>query len=147
MVFRLSRVSWVGRDFAGLLQAAAGSGNGFCYSAAAAEACAIRDALLACIDNGFVNVIIEPDAKVIIQMLRKELTHDFSLECLLGDIALLERRLTSVTFAFVSRENNRAAHSVAKFVFKESRAFVWDCIGSEFLFNILAPDVNISIRL
>ena len=63
-----------------------GSGVGFCHSDASAEACAIRDAISACIDNGFENVIIESDAKVIIQMIRKELPYDFSLECILDDI-------------------------------------------------------------
>lgn len=57
------------------------------------------------------------------------------------------RSLTFVTFALVPRECNHVAHSVAKFVFKEGRDFIWDCIGLECLFNILAQDVNISIRI
>ncbi|KAM1123919.1 hypothetical protein ACFX19_005343 [Malus domestica] len=140
-------MGWVGRDFAGLLQAAGGSGTGFCHSAAAAEACAIRGALMACIDNGFDNVIIESDALVIIQMLKKDSTPDYSIECIIGDIELLVQRLTSVTFSFVPRESNRAAHSVVKFAFQKGGDFVWDCIGPEFLFNVLAHDVNIHIRL
>lgn len=116
-----------------------------CHTAAATEVCAICDVVSACIDNGFDKVIIESDAKVIIQMLRSELPYDFSLEYILGDIEILERRLTSVSFVFVSRESNRAAHSVVKYVFKEDRAFVWVCIGPEFLFNFRAQDVNISI--
>lgn len=94
-------MGWVSRDFASLLQAARGSGTKFNHTTAAAEVCAIRNVLLACIDKGFDNVIIESDAKVIIQMLRKELPQDFSLEYILGDIDLLARRLTSMTFAFV----------------------------------------------
>lgn len=140
-------MGWVACDFAGLLHAAGGTGNAVCHSAAAAEACAIRVALEACIDRGFDNVIIKSDAKVIIQMIKKEVALDFSLECILGDIEMLVQRLTSVTFAFVSRLSNRAAHSVAKFVFKESKDVSWDHIGPEFLFNILAEDVNIPIRL
>ncbi|KAM1348571.1 hypothetical protein ACFX2F_002741 [Malus domestica] len=136
-------VGWVGRDFAGLLQAAGGLGTGFCHSTATA----IRSALLACIDNGFDNVVIKSDALVIIQMLKKESTHDYSIECILGDIELLVQRLTYVTFSFVPRESNRAAHSVAKFAFQKGGDFVWDCIGPEFLFNVLAHDVNILIRL
>lgn len=52
-------VGWVSHDFVGLLQDAGGSGIRFCHTAATAKACAIRDAILACIDNGFDNVIIE----------------------------------------------------------------------------------------
>ncbi|CAN6558450.1 unnamed protein product [Malus baccata var. baccata] len=139
-------VGWVCRDFAGLLHGAGGSGVELCHSAAAGEAAAIRTALLACIDHGYDHVVIESDAKVIIQMIRHELAHDFSLECILGDIEVLVRRLRSVSFSYVPRESNVAAYSVAKFVFKEGREFGWDCIGPEFLFNILAQDVNLSIR-
>ncbi|CAN6703649.1 unnamed protein product [Malus baccata var. baccata] len=140
-------VGWVCRDFAGLLQGAGGSGTALCHSAAAGEAAAIRTALLACIDYGYDNVVIESDAKVIIQMIRNEIDFDFSIDCILGDIEVLARRLRSVSFSYVPRECNVAAHSVAKFVFKEGRDFGWDCIGPEFLFNILAQDVNLSIRI
>ncbi|KAM1799034.1 hypothetical protein ACFX1T_033030 [Malus domestica] len=138
-------VGWVCRDFAGLLHGAGGSGDGLCHSAAAGEAVAIRTALIACIDHGFDNVVIEYDAKVIIHMIRHELPIDFSLECILSDIEVLALRLRSVSFSYVPRESNVAAHSVAKFVFKEGCEFGWDCIGPEFLFNILAQDVNLSI--
>ncbi|CAN6703250.1 unnamed protein product [Malus baccata var. baccata] len=107
--FRMG-LGWLGRDFAGLLQAAGGTGSGFCHSDAAAEASAIRYALLACIDHGFNDIIIESDASLVIKMLKKEV------------------------------EGNRAAHSVAKYVFKEGRSFSWDCIGPDFLFNFLAKD-------
>ncbi|KAM1101004.1 hypothetical protein ACFX2B_007333 [Malus domestica] len=79
-------------------------------------------------------------------MLRKELP-DFSLDCILGDIEVLACRLTSVSFASMSKESNSAAHSVAKYVFKQSQEFIWDCIGPDFLFNTLAKDVNISMRI
>ncbi|CAN6723391.1 unnamed protein product [Malus baccata var. baccata] len=140
-------VGWVCCDFAGLFHGAGGSGVELCHSAAVREAAAIRTALLACIDYGYDNVVIESDAKVIIQMIRHELAHDFSLECILGDIEVLVRRLRSVSFSSVPRESNVAAHSVAKFVFNEGHEFGWDCIGPEFLFNILAQDVNLSIRI
>ncbi|CAN6724078.1 unnamed protein product [Malus baccata var. baccata] len=140
-------VGWVGRDFAGLLQAAGGTGSGFCHSAAAAEASAIRFALLACIEHGFHDIIIESDASSVIKMIKKEVLVDFSIECILGDIEVLVHKLRNVSFAFVPREGNRVAHSVAKYVFKEGRSFSWDCIGPDFLFNFLAKDVNLSIRL
>ncbi|KAM1939411.1 hypothetical protein ACFX13_027258 [Malus domestica] len=115
--------------------------------AAAAEAIAIRNALKACITHRFNHVVIESDAKLIIQMIRNEVSADCNLDCVLGDIEILARMLTSVTFAFVPRESNHAAHLVAKYVFKEGRDIIWDCIGPEFLFNALAKDVNLLIRL
>ncbi|KAM1053626.1 hypothetical protein ACFX13_001154 [Malus domestica] len=140
-------VGWLGRDFARLLQVAGGSGIGFYHSAAAAEALAIREALLACIDHGFDDIVIESDAKMIILMLKKEVVTNFSIECILGDIEVLAQKLRSVSFAFVPREGNRATYSVAKYAFKEGQSFTWDCIGPDFLFNFFAKDVNISFRL
>lgn len=87
-----------------------GSGTGFCHSVAATEVWAVRDALVACIDIDFDHIIIKSDAKVVIQMLRKEVSYDYNFECILDDIEILARRLTSVTFAFVPRESNRAVH-------------------------------------
>lgn len=77
-----------------------GSGNLYCHLAAVTEAAAIRDALEFYTEHGFGNVIIESDAKVIIQMLRKELTHEYNLECTLGDIETLAQSLRSMTFEF-----------------------------------------------
>ncbi|CAN6580631.1 unnamed protein product [Malus baccata var. baccata] len=140
-------VGWVIRDFAGILHAAGGSGTSTFHCAAAAEAHAIRTGLQYCIDYGFENVFVEADEKTVILMINKGTAPNCSFECILGDIEVLARRLTSVTFGFVPRERNRAAHSVAKFVFKEGKDFVWDHVGPEFLFNFLAKDVNISIRI
>ncbi|CAN6713293.1 unnamed protein product [Malus baccata var. baccata] len=131
----------------GTIKAAGGTGGRPCHSAAAAEMLAIRNALDFCVRLGFNSMAIELDAKNIIQMIRNETTPDCNLECTLGDIVTLARGLESVTFDFVSRESNRAAHSVAKYVFLEGKDFVWDHIGPDFLFNILAQDVNLSIRL
>ncbi|KAM1596336.1 hypothetical protein PS2_031378 [Malus domestica] len=136
---------WVIRDFAGILHAAGGSGTSTFHCAAAAEAHAIRTGLQFCTDYGFENVFVEADAKTVILMINKGIAPNCSFECILGDIEVLARRLTSVTFGFVPRERNCAAHSVAKFVFKEGKDFVWDHVGPEFLFNVLAQDVNISI--
>ncbi|CAN6697192.1 unnamed protein product [Malus baccata var. baccata] len=131
----------------GTIKAAGGTGGRLCHSAAAAEMLAIRTALECCVRLGYKSVAIESDAKNIIQMIRNETTPDCSLECTLGDIVTLARGLESVTFDFISRESNRAAHSVAKYVFLEGKECVWDHIGPDFLFNILAQDVNLSIRL
>ena len=117
---------WVARDFVGVLQAAGGSWILRFHSAAAAEAAAIRGALEFFLEQNFENVILESDAKSIIQMIRNELPHDFRLDCLLSDIEFLVRRVKSVTFVFVSRESNKAAHSMAKFVREKDGIFVWD---------------------
>ncbi|XP_050156314.1 uncharacterized protein LOC126630260 [Malus sylvestris] len=140
-------LGWVARDFAGVLQGAGGSGSMSFHSASAAEAAAIRIALEGCLFRGFGNVVIESDAKTIVQMIRKEITQDFRLECILDDIEVLARRMQAVVFVFVPRECNKAAHLVAKYVGEKGRDFVWYCIGPEFLFNTLAQDINLPMRI
>ncbi|CAN6542159.1 unnamed protein product [Malus baccata var. baccata] len=140
-------LGWVARDFAGVLHGAGGTGASRFHSAAAAEATAIRGALEFCLLQGFDNVIVESDAEAIVLMIRKELIHDFRIGCVLGDIENLARKMHAVSFVFAPRESNTATHLVAKFVFKEGREFVWDCIGPEFLFNTLAIDANLFLRL
>ncbi|CAN6713066.1 unnamed protein product [Malus baccata var. baccata] len=116
-------LGWVARYFAGVLQGAGGSRSMRFHSVATVEAAAIREALEDCLLRGFGNVIIESDAKTIVQMIRNELTQDFRLECLLGDIEFLARRMQAVVFVFVSRESNKAAHLVVKYVGEKGRDF------------------------
>lgn len=94
------------------------------HSTTVAEAASIREALEFCLLQDFDDVIIKFDAKAIVQMIRNELAQDFRLECILSDIESLARRLQFVSFDYVPRESNHTAHSVAKFVFKEERAYV-----------------------
>ncbi|KAM2632923.1 hypothetical protein EV1_023604 [Malus domestica] len=47
----------------------------------------------------------------------------------------------------VPQEGNLAAHEVASFATKHGGEFIWDEIGPDFLFNILAANVNLVIRL
>ena len=97
-------VGWVAGDFAGLLQAAGGTGGLFSLSAVMAEACAIRSGLEACLKLGFRKILVEFDANELIQMSRKETSPDFNIECILGDIETLACCLESVTFIFAPRE-------------------------------------------
>ncbi|KAM1804367.1 hypothetical protein ACFX12_030239 [Malus domestica] len=73
-------------------------------------------------------------ATIVISMITREL----QLEVV--DVGVLE-------FAYSSHRATNTAHVVAADVFKTEENVVWDCIGLDFLFNILTEDVNISIQL
>ncbi|XP_068307473.1 uncharacterized protein [Pyrus communis] len=134
---------WVLRDFVGLLQAAGGEGGVFFNLATMAEAAAIRAVLRVCIKLGCVDVEIESDSQVLIRMLTGEYVTDATLECFIHDIGLLVSQLGRVRFVLVKWSGNVTAHVVAL----HGAAFRWDSIGPEFLFNILAQDVNILVRI
>ncbi|XP_068328078.1 uncharacterized protein [Pyrus communis] len=101
----------------------------------------------ACLELGCTEVEVELDSQLIIRMVNEEYVIDATLECFLHDIRFLASQLGTVTFAFVERHGNTAAHVVASYVTSRGGAFRWDAIDPEFLFNILAEDVNITIRI
>lgn len=72
---------------------------------------------------------------------------DASAEGLVHDIWMFSECVRSVEFVFSPREGNRGVHSGAAFVLKEGGSFKWDCIGPLWMFNTLADDVNLSIRI
>ncbi|KAM1436208.1 hypothetical protein ACFX13_044845 [Malus domestica] len=86
--------SWVCPEFTDHLQAMRGSGTGLCHTVAAAEGCAIRDTVLACIDNGFDKMIIEFDAKLL-YLVRREAA-DFSISLAFHFLSNLSRNLFAV---------------------------------------------------
>ncbi|KAB2626007.1 hypothetical protein D8674_017667 [Pyrus ussuriensis x Pyrus communis] len=146
--FRVAQgYGWVLRDFAGMLIAAGGVGGLLFSSAAMAEAAAIRAAVQICIEMGCQNVGVESDSLMLIRMINKEYAIDATLKRFIYDIGLLVTQLRRVRLMFVKRNGNAAAHTFASYVASHGGAFRWDVLGPEFLFNILAEDVNVSIRI
>lgn len=72
---------------------------------------------------------------------------DATLECFIHDISYLASQLEEVRFMFVKRNGNVAAHVIALYVASHGDAFHLDALSSKFLFNILAEDVKVSIRI
>ncbi|RXH74846.1 hypothetical protein DVH24_029567 [Malus domestica] len=126
-----------------MLLAAGGEGD-LLFNKAASAVCAT---LMVCRERGFAEVEIESNAQGLIRMLNEEYVIDATLECLLHDIRVLASQVGRVSFVFVKRKGNVAAHAVASHVTLKRGSFCWDAHGPEFLFNILAEDVNIPIRI
>ncbi|KAM1549051.1 hypothetical protein ACFX1Z_010161 [Malus domestica] len=130
-----------------MLLAAGGEGGLLFNKAVMAEASAVRAALMVCRERGFAEVEIESDSQGLIRMLNGEYVIDATLECLLHDIRVLASQVGRVSFVFVKRKGNVVAHAVASHVTLKRGSFCWDAHGPEFLFNVLAEDVNIPIRI
>ncbi|KAM2110488.1 hypothetical protein ACFX1X_012143 [Malus domestica] len=80
-------------------------------------------------------------------MVNGEYVIDATLECFLHYVRFLASQLGRVMFGFVKQHGNAAAHAVALFVTSHGGVFCWNVIGPKFLFNILAEDVNITVRI
>lgn len=92
-------------------------------------------------------VDIESDPQMLFRMVNGEYDIGATLECFIHDISYLASQLEGVRFMFVKRNGNTDAHVVALYVTSHRGAFNLDVLGLEFLFNIFAEDVNVSIRI
>ncbi|XP_028961707.1 uncharacterized protein [Malus domestica] len=148
---KVGGVGWVLREFAGIPKMVGGNGGDYFLSSDMAEAATIRQGLQMCVLRGFhvsgEVLEVESDSEGLVQMLNKEIQADVLLEVHLVDIWNIMQSFQSVKFIFTSRQYNRVAHMVAAYVLKHGGSYGWDELGPQFLFNILAEDANISIRI
>lgn len=86
---RRGGVGWVIRTEWGGLLRAGGRGIGWCGTALAVEAEAIRDMLGICLYNGFLCSEVESDSQEIIRMIRGDCTSAAATEGILFDIQVL----------------------------------------------------------
>lgn len=88
---------------------------------------------------------MESDAQQCITMLNGECEPDADIEGIHFDIQQCVTQFNKVLFTFAPRLCNKAAHAIASFVTKKGGSHVWDHVGTEWLFDILAEDVNLDI--
>ncbi|CAN6695291.1 unnamed protein product [Malus baccata var. baccata] len=138
---------WVARYFVGLFKGVGGVGNVFCASSFMAEAEALRLAVMAAVDRGFTIVHVETDSKVLVDMVHGKLQPDATMEAILWDINLIQQQLCSIEISYNPRACNEVAHLVASYVTRMGGAHSCDEFEPEWLFNTLASDVNILIRI
>ncbi|XP_070668848.1 uncharacterized protein [Malus domestica] len=138
---------WVARDFAGIFKGGGGVGKILCVSSIMAEVEVMRLALLACVEKGFGVVQFETDSKVFVDMIHESLQPEAVMDGILWDINHIKQQLCSVEFLFTPRACNEATHLVASYVTCVGGGHFWNAFELEWLFNSLAFDVNISIRI
>ncbi|KAK8618037.1 hypothetical protein V6N13_115912 [Hibiscus sabdariffa] len=91
------------------------------------EARACEKAVSLCKDLGFRNVVIEGDALTVINKINKIERDNSEIWALVANIHLLKRNFESITFNYVNRLGNNAAHILAK----EGRLFSFPKIWIE----------------
>ncbi|XP_050133196.1 uncharacterized protein LOC126609285 [Malus sylvestris] len=138
---------WVARDFAGIFKGVGCVGKVFCASSFMAKAAALRLAVMAAVDRGFTIVHVETNSKVLVDMVHGKLQPDATMEAILWDINLIQQQLCYIEVSYTPRACNEAVHLVASYVTRVGGAHSWDEFEPEWLFNTLASDVNISIRI
>ncbi|XP_050121468.1 uncharacterized protein LOC126599180 [Malus sylvestris] len=140
-------VGWVARDFVGIFNGAGGIGNMQCVSSIMAEAEALRVALVACVAKGFTFIQLETDSQVLVDMIHGRIQPEVILDGILWDISILKQQFVAIEFLYTPRACNKAAHMVASYAVRMRGSHSWDGLELEWLFNTLASDVNILIRI
>ncbi|BFG14968.1 hypothetical protein CerSpe_012420 [Prunus speciosa] len=92
-------------------------------------------------------MMVETDCKQLVAMLHGHMKTDTTIDGIIHDIKVLASHVGQVSFTFVNRRCNAAAHLVAAHVSRMGGKFNWDQLWPEWLFDTLAADVNIPIRL
>ncbi|KAB2626693.1 hypothetical protein D8674_020311 [Pyrus ussuriensis x Pyrus communis] len=119
-------------DFVGIFKDVGGVGKIPCVSSIMAEAEVMR---------------LETDYQVLVDMIHGWLQPEAVLDGILWDISLLKQQFDVIEFLYAPRAYNEAAHLVVSYVTRVGGSHSWDGFEPKWLFNTLASDVNISIRI
>ncbi|XP_021817260.1 uncharacterized protein LOC110759503 [Prunus avium] len=138
---------WVIWDFPGWMMQAGGQGDMLYGLALMAKMDAIRAILLVCHQGGFSQVVVESDSQVAIKMVKGEMAMDIEVDSILFDIQTAIREFQEVIFIFAPRSCNKSAHEVATFACRVGGSYYWDFVPPDWLFNTLAGDANVRVRL
>ncbi|KAK8989033.1 hypothetical protein V6N11_030401 [Hibiscus sabdariffa] len=104
----------IGRNSEGLILAACAIPHSNVPDAFVAEALACQQAVQFAKDVGFSNVIIEGDSRTVIKKINDG-THDHSIIApIMADIKELAKYFGAISFCFVRREANKAAHTLTR---------------------------------
>ncbi|KAK8984388.1 hypothetical protein V6N11_029703 [Hibiscus sabdariffa] len=104
----------IGRNNQGLIMAACSFPHRNVADVFAAEAYACKQAVLFAKDLGFPRVIIEGNSLTIIKKINSDSADRSSIYPIVRDIKFLTQSFTSISFCFVRREANNAAHALAR---------------------------------
>ncbi|XP_025678982.1 uncharacterized protein [Arachis hypogaea] len=133
------------RDHAGNLLTASNSKIA-ASSPLAAEALAVRKALIIAKNFQLKRIIFESDSLILIQALKSKASIA-KIQVILDDILELARNISNCGFTWVPREGNALAHEVAKLTADGSLRQNWPRCKPQVIMNILKEEHYMSLQL
>ncbi|KAL4361294.1 hypothetical protein GQ457_04G002860 [Hibiscus cannabinus] len=115
----------VARDSQGLIMAACTYPHTGIADAFVAEAVACERAVMLAIDLGFRSIQIEGDSLSVIKKLNSSAMDKSAISPIIRDILLLKSLFEAITFSFVGRTGNKAAHALAKLGLQQGEPQYW----------------------
>ncbi|KAL2932048.1 14.7 kDa ribonuclease H-like protein [Bienertia sinuspersici] len=104
------------------------------------EVRAILEAIYMAKDKGYINIILEGDAQVIIRALQKQILRSGHTQLVVEDICACRTSFSKVSFNFCYRECNLAALRLAKWAVHQYCEEVWYGEGPEWFYDIIVAD-------
>ncbi|RYR23091.1 hypothetical protein Ahy_B03g068364 [Arachis hypogaea] len=144
-VYSAGATAAVFRDHAGSLLTASNHRIA-ASSPLAAEAFAVREALIMAKNFQLDRIIFESDSLILIQALKSKASIA-EIQVILDDILELVRSITNCGFTWVPREGNGLAHEVARLTADGSLQQNWLRCRPQIIINILAEEHYMSLQL
>ncbi|GJT23888.1 ribonuclease H protein [Tanacetum coccineum] len=105
-----------------------------------AELYAIRNACRLAVTNGWQNAVVESDSKVAISLACAQVDPPWSLSAIVVDIKVWASQ-SGISFSWVKRDCNLAAHQVAKLAFRSHENFVWNSSFPDVITSVVRSDM------
>ncbi|KAK9005803.1 hypothetical protein V6N11_043223 [Hibiscus sabdariffa] len=115
----------IAHDSQGLIMAACTYPHSRVADAFTAKAMACERAVIFAIDLGFRSIHVEGDSLTIIKKLTSATLDKSTIIPIIRDILLLRGSLEAITFSFVGKKRNKAAHELAKLGLQYSEPMYW----------------------
>ena len=107
-----------------------------------AELWALRDGLMMCVDRNFPAVVVEMDAKVIIEVLNNPNNTNLIISSIVDDCRKLASRIPRIQFEHCYREANRSADMLARMGANQSSSFSFHSSPPEDVKPLLDFDIS-----
>ncbi|GKF91711.1 ribonuclease H protein, partial [Tanacetum coccineum] len=105
-----------------------------------AELYAICNACRLAVTYGWQNVVVESDSKVAISLACAQVDPPWSLSANVVDIKVRASQF-GISFSWVKRDCNLAAHTVAKLAFRSYKNFVWNGSFPDVITSVVRSDM------
>mgnify|MGYP004712445161 CR=1 FL=1 len=113
-----------------------------CSDPVVEEACAIRKALTVAMQEGWVNIEVQSNCKIVVSKILDEDIRDAKIGTLVEDIKLLKNNFRNCSFSFIRREGNVASHSLARFALNLVEDVYWKVSFPLWLIRLAREDLG-----
>ncbi|XP_071933020.1 uncharacterized protein [Coffea arabica] len=107
------------------------------------EALAIRNALLMAKQQGWTQIIVHSDCKLVVEQINRSREYDFTIATILEDVQDLSTGFERCSFVFIPRTENEISHVLAHFPVKLVHDIEWEHDFPIWLVDLVKKDCRV----